>query len=142
MTPLIDCTLQLIIFFILTSQIASRALVSLELPRPHQSQAAHQPRHRHRMIVNVVSAADTDPRGDPARASRYEIGGVRLGLDEVGRLESELRRRAGKSSDPRFSLRLRADRRVEYRYILPVIEAASRAGIRKMEITALREGGG
>jgi biopolymer transport protein ExbD len=39
MTPMIDCTFQLIIFFILTAQIASEEVAKVAVPEPHHSMA-------------------------------------------------------------------------------------------------------
>lgn len=35
LTPMIDCTMLLVIFFLLTTEIASSNFIELDLPQPH-----------------------------------------------------------------------------------------------------------
>jgi len=145
MTPMIDCTFQLIIFFILASQIASRSLAELSLPRPHHSQAipTEQVETPNNVVVNVISAADEDEQSEyenPAlagRAERYEIDGMPVEVGDVDRLVDILARRKASSGVADFQVEVRADYRVSFSDVQPVMVAAGRAGIVKMNITAL-----
>lgn len=145
LTPMIDVTFQLIIFFILASQIASAALANLDPPEPYQSQAGapkQQKRKPNKVIVNVISA---EPKGteDPLLAGEagcYQIAGARIEIGDIETLTDILsasRSRAENAEE--FMVEIRADKRVSFAAVQPVMAAASRAGIAKMGLTALIE---
>ncbi len=136
MTPLIDCTFLLIVFFILASQMASNALSQLQLHRPVKSQAFLPAKPPERVIVNVISI---DEFATSSRASHYEIDGVAIGLDRVDLLTHELNRRLIRAGEAEFFVEIRADSRVWYGDVFPVMSAATDAGISRMNITALVE---
>ncbi len=98
MTPLIDCTFLLIIFFVLTSQIASDSLAMLELPRPFASMAVSNDRREvRRLIVNVLSAEEeglvsADRIG---QAAAYKIEGRWIDVGDCETLVAILRAAAG-----------------------------------------------
>ncbi len=142
MTPMIDCTFQLIIFFILASQMASESLARLQLARPYQSQAipAEQIDSPGKVIVNVLSAVGDDEEFNPAllgKASRYQIGSVKIARDDVEGLQKLLADLKQASGVKNFCVEVRADHRVNYSEVQPVMLAAARARIPKMNITAL-----
>jgi biopolymer transport protein ExbD len=144
-TPLIDCTFQLIIFFILTSQKASGSLATLLLPRPRASQATmSENREVHPLIINVVSAQDAEgPTGADraAQAAAYEIGDRRVEVGDVEALTDVLRSRQRETGDRELALEIRADRRVQFGHVQPVMDAAAAVGITQVNLTALLEGG-
>jgi len=142
MTPMIDCTFQLIIFFILASQMASESLAKLLLADPANSQAVPtaQVDEPNKAIVNVVSlAGETAEAGDAfsGRADRYQIGSMKIAIQDVDLLAEVLTRLKAVNSSDDFTVEVRADRRVDYRDVQPVMLAAAKAGIPKMNITAL-----
>jgi len=147
MTPMIDCTFQLIIFFVLTSQVASSELARMELPGPHESQARTDEEWKvpHNVLINVTSAEEDHPN-DPAyrgRAGGYVAGGEPIPLGREGerkiaaflkaRMRSHLAEK-GKRED--FYVEIRADKRVQFIEVLPVMKIAMEAEIMKMNITA------
>jgi len=152
MTPMIDCVFQLIIFFVLATQAASAALSKVELARPHKSQSipSEEVESPNRVIINVVSK---DPEGksadmmEAAEADRYEVMKERIEVGDVEKLVEIIQRRkaeaveAGsiteKNMEEEFFIEIRADKRVNYQYVAPVIKAGVEAGIRKMNLTAL-----
>ncbi len=145
-TPMIDCTFLLIIFFILTSQMASRSLAKLELHRPHKSQAipSEQIETPNHVIVNVLSANSDTEDTNPVlsgRAERYEIDGTGFDVWDVEALSDVLRSRKIASGSKDFYVEIRADRRVDFSQVEPVMLAAAEAQIEKMYITALIAGG-
>ena len=140
MTPLIDCTFLLIIFFILASQMASDTLAPLELARPHASQAAvaDAPDGR-QLIVNVVSA-EGEGLVSPDRlgqAAGYKIEGRWLEAGDFEAMVKFLRSRQATVGD--LLLEVRADRRVQFGHVQPVLDAATEAGISVVHLTALLE---
>ena len=142
MTPLIDCTFLLIIFFILTSQFASESLARLELPHPLRSQAIPAERmEAPGVIVNVVGLEDATDQALPGEAGVYKIEGRSIGLDDLAGLREALRRRRSAGGEGPFSVEIRADHRVRFGYVWPGMAAAAEGGIEKMRITALIEAG-
>lgn len=168
MTPMIDCTFQLIIFFILASQVANDAYAkNVQIVRPDDSQAlpASVAEFPNRVTINVVSAAAESDSQDPmlaANAGFYKINTVTFEVGEWDRMieviksrkneflrtigmteeqaaqaEAEAARTGAEHSPATFWLEIRADERVNYADIAPVIRAGVEAGISKMNITAL-----
>lgn len=146
MTPMIDCTFQLIIFFILTTQMANADLAPLKLHRPDSSIAmAEQTKRADKVIVNIVTEYgdqidDRDARRS-AMAKFYVISGNEFpwtDTDTLERVLEEYRKRAvkeGYADD--FLVEVRGDQDIAYCYIEPVLTAAAKVGITKMNITAI-----
>jgi biopolymer transport protein ExbD len=138
LTPMIDVTLLLILFFLLASQAASADLPPLDLPEPLGAREVGLPPEAatDRVVVNVLA------RGD-------EAGVVRIGGRDYAPAELEAIRRAiahrreafdGPAED--FFLELRAERRIPYEQVAPLMRAAAEAGVRRMNITVLVEARG
>ncbi len=146
MTPLIDCTFLLIIFFILASQMASDSLARLELPDPRASQALPgDVRQSSRVIVNVISAEPPEglvAAGQLGQASAYKVDGRLIEIGDVDTLTAIIAARRAESPDGKVSVEIRADRRVQFGHVQPAMDAAMDAGVTKVNITALLEGGG
>jgi biopolymer transport protein ExbD len=153
MTPMIDCTFQLIIFFILTTQFASQALSALELHKPVESEAKERgfdpDKAGNVVIVNVTSKVEPESRQpkwrESAKAEAFVISGDTIEVhDEKAlrlRLEQERDNAIAEGVPPEeFFVEVRADRRISSAYVLTVLRACSQAGIGKIHVTALREG--
>jgi len=145
MTPMIDCVFQLIIFFILAGQVASQALARVQIYQPQHSQAQEwSQKDTNRVIVNVTSMVSPDERDASAplagQAKAYLIAGKKYEVGDIPGLAEELKRRAQPYLEKggEFFVEIRADQRVDYRDVEPVIWAAAEARIPKMNITALR----
>jgi len=150
MTPMIDCTFLLIIFFILSATVLTDALAELELHRPFESQANDNKDLNelpNRIIVNVISEAkdkhDTDSR-ESSLAKEYMITGDIIRVGDREALIKRIRQGAIKAQDDDFKeyyVEIRADHRVNFGAVQEVLKAAAAAGIRgvntKMNITAL-----
>jgi biopolymer transport protein ExbD len=175
MTPMIDCTFQLIIFFILASQVANESYAkNVKVHRPDESQSipASVAEFPNKVTVNVISAGAGDNLADPmvaANAACYKIGTETYQMGEwqrmtdvIGNKRKEFLRargltpeaaaaaeaaaeKAGQEDHPAaFWLEIRADARVRYADVAPVIKAGVESGIAKMNFTALtnNQGGG
>ncbi|HJQ81612.1 MAG TPA: biopolymer transporter ExbD [Lacipirellulaceae bacterium] len=113
MTPMIDVTFQLIIFFLLSSRLAQQETqMELDLPAAASGREAVDD-DRPRLTVNVsaegrvmLSSTET-PREE--MAGRLRIERERLGRD--------------------LEVRVRADRSVPYRAVAPILLACAEAGI-------------
>ena len=113
MTPMIDVTFQLIIFFLLSSHLAQQEM-QLELALPSASsgkQAAIDDRPR----LNVNVRAD----------GSVMLGSTPTSTKEMG---SRLRIEREKLGDD-LEVRIRADRAVPYRAVEPILLACAEAGI-------------
>lgn len=148
-TPLIDCTFLMILFVILGSQMAATvALPKVELPRPYASQAVQDNVAKvDKIVVNVVSAegkraADGKDELLAGQAVGYMIDGKTI---ELGDNESLVKlfaaRKAVAGGGAEFQIEIRADRRVRFVQVQPVLSCAAEAGIAKANITTLLEGG-
>ena len=145
-TPLVDCTFLLVIFFILTSQMASdNNLAAVELPRLHASQAVSSDRGEvRRLIVNVLSA-ERDGALSPdgiGQAVGYKIEGRQVEVGDFETLVDILRTRRAEAGATGLFLEVRADRRVQFGHVQPILDAAAEAGISQVNLTALLEEAG
>ena len=142
MTPMIDVTFQLIIFFMLTTQMASQEIVTMKVPAPPWSVAKELGKNR--AIVNVVPYSDKEIRQDETKmglAKWFQIKSTRipLGARSERELVDLLRKMKADSGDATeaFAVELRADQRIHYSQIQPVLRALQTAQMEKMRITAL-----
>ncbi len=146
MTPMIDVTFQLIIFFILAGQMASQDIKALIPPKPYHSQASEALNPKQRVIVNIVSKASDDANA-PDETMWY-VGSanlpepVEIAADPTKRQELfETLEMAYQAAPPElaeeFTIEIRCDHRIQYRSVETVLMAAGEAGIPKMAITAL-----
>ena len=150
MTPMIDCTFLLIIFFILSASVLTDALAELELHRPYVSRAKADKELNelpNRIIVNVISDAadplDTDSP-DSAMAKGYMINGVDFDVGDREGLVETIRQGVMLARDKNhddFFVEIRADYRVNFGAVQEVLKAAASGGVEginmKMNITAL-----
>lgn len=122
LTPLIDVTFLLIVFFVLVSQIVEAENVEMRLPRPADP-ASELAGEESRVVINVLPGAAGRPAG-------YRMGGRVYPADTLGldRLASRLAEIYG--ANPTVGVNLRADRSTEYRWVEPVLRAVSTAARR------------
>ncbi len=142
MTPMIDCVFLLIIFFLLASSFASERLPQLQPHRPEDSQAL--PREDtetpNKIIINILSAEDEVLSEDPSVsgvASHYNIDGSRIDAGDTSTLADVIRERKERAREGDFFVEVRADWRVSYEEVAPVMRAAARAEIENVNLTAL-----
>jgi biopolymer transport protein ExbD len=147
MTPMIDMTFQLIIFFILVGQMANDALARLELHKPFISQAvkAEEVDNPYKVIINVVAHDKTEVEADPLlehRARCYIIRGKEFDIhDNRGLVEviKEGLERTPEELKDKFYVELRADKRVRWYDVKPAVAAARDAKIPTLNISAEAE---
>ena len=117
MTPMIDVTFLLIVFFVVVSQIVDRDVISLDLPAPEHAKATVSDAES-KMVVNIVPHTDGSVAG-------IVVGQYTIDTNEMAKLSSIVSE--GLSSGT-SEIHLRADRATEYKYIHRVIEAIREAG--------------
>ena len=124
LTPMIDMTFLLIVFFILISQITEIENIEMELPQPKPA-ASSPPPEETRSVINIIPDAE-------GKAVGYKLGTVTYSIEPGGAaaLRDELVKMYG--ANPELRINLRADRRTEQRWVDPILEAirtaASTAG--------------
>jgi biopolymer transport protein TolR len=122
LTPLIDVTFLLIVFFVLVSQIVEVEHVEMDLPQPRQP-VSQKPGDESRVVINLLPAGDGSIRG-------YRLGGREFppGADGAEQLAERLAEMY--SANPGLDVNLRADRRTRYEWIDPVMQAIAQAARR------------
>ncbi len=121
LTPLIDVTFLLIVFFVLVSQIVELENVDLDLPTPIDP-VSELAGDEQRAVVNIVPK----PGGD---ILEYRLGGKSYGADRDGLKAITARLASMYENNPGLSVNLRADASTHYRWVEPVLQAVSSAAL-------------
>lgn len=128
MTPMIDVVFQLIIFFMLVSEMAQTDLEILDLPSA--SMATQDPGMEKRVIVNVLAPGQDS-------ACRLKVRGRAMGLRELRRylhIEAETTREIASPRCSFMPVLIRADREAPYRYAQAVMQACAHPSVRIYKI--------
>ena len=131
LTAFIDVTFLLIIFFILVAQITTAEHLPVDLPRITDRASAPADREE-TLVVNCLPAGD---------GVKYSIAGREYTSDNAARELSDLFRREHKRQ-PDINITVRAHRLLAYRFVYPVLDAARRAGVKKVDLVILPPEGG
>jgi biopolymer transport protein ExbD len=148
--PLVDCIFLMIIFFILTSQMADPNImgtVFLASPEKSMGVDSGEKTMKNKLIINVISDEPVEQKtGKPVIDARkagiaksFAIGTRNFSLQDVEALAEAFKEKKAiilKTFKPEeFCLVIRCDWRVRFQDVVPIFEAAARAGIPKMNIT-------
>jgi len=119
LTPMIDMTFLLIVFFVLVSRIVESESAEMDLPiLPDPRSAA--PEEEQRVVINVVP-------GSGGTVEEYRVGAATFPSGSLG-MESLQRHLAGLLRvRPDAILNVRADRDTRYEHVEPVMDAIARA---------------
>ena len=117
MTPMIDVTFLLIVFFVVVSQIVDRDAVSMDLPSPDNA-AASVAEMQNRIVVNIVPAGDGE-------VSHVVVGGHSVSMNALDELTAIVKTRLEGGAT---EVHLRADSASKYIFIHEVIEAIRKVG--------------
>lgn len=119
LTPMIDVTFLLIVFFVLVSQIVEVESVPLSLPELADPATAPMGEER-RTVINVVPTSG-------GRAEAYRLGARSFAATPEG--AAQLARELGAlfAADPTLRVNLRADRGTRYEFVRPALRAVSEA---------------
>jgi biopolymer transport protein ExbD len=122
LTPMIDVTFLLIVFFVLVSQIVEVENVDLLLPQL-EDPATDLPAKEQRSVINVVPGAD-------GAAEEYRVGTLAfpVGADGIDALTRHVQGLL--EVNPALRVNLRADQRTRYEWVHPVLKAVSAAAAR------------
>lgn len=126
LTPMIDVSFLLIIFFIVSSHLAQQE-VRQELPLPlAESGSPAIPSDERRVVINVD-----------------EAGELTIGAEPLAESDLQERLAAAKArAEGDLEVRIRSARSAPYRQIEPILLACSRAGIWKVTFAVYRRGEG
>lgn len=116
MTPMIDVTFQLIIFFLVSNQMAAQeTLVELDLPVAESGDELREEDAKHRFTINIVAGGDVMVAGEA--------------LDET-QLGNRLA--AQRAKDDKLEVRIRTDRAVEYGRVKPILKECLKSNVWKV----------
>lgn len=150
MTPLIDVTFQLIIFFMLVNNVLSEETVEMIVPKLEDPQVRELDEGS-RLTINIIPmahsrsrlTAGTDPLITEGRAEQVKLGALKLFPMEQAGLEALKRElEEAKRKNPKVEIVLRADAAANYISVQPVMEAITGAGIVRINMMAFQEGQG
>jgi biopolymer transport protein ExbD len=120
LTPMIDMTFLLIVFFVLVSRISEVENVPMELPRPIDP-ATVPPPEEGRVVLNVLPGPDGTVEG-------YKVGAAQFAPTPDGAAALERHLATLLAQNPDLDVNLRADRATSYADISPALEAVAAAG--------------
>ena len=122
LTPLIDVVFLLLVFFLVTARFAQEDY-ELDVVLPAASEAQPLIAEPKELFVNI------DRQGD------YVVDGRVLTRDEV----EEVLRQAVASNPVNQSVVIRADKRVEFDYVVAVMNLCNRTGVRDYSVTTQQD---
>ncbi len=129
LTPLVDITFQLIVFFMVVSQVVTAEREPMNLPAPKHSQAKAK-QHPDRLIINLF--ADNSGNIEKIKINANVVSNLSELMDVLLREAPALQARNA-------TVILRADRKLKFKHIKKVLKAISNAGITSLEIAAQQE---
>ncbi|MBC7352163.1 MAG: biopolymer transporter ExbD [Thermogutta sp.] len=122
LTPMIDVTFQLILFFLLAGHLAQQeSSVELELPVARTGHKAMENSTR-RIVINV------------AQDGTLILSGETIDLERLGRILSADRR-----TSETLEVRIRTDRRTPYGKIAPLLVRCAESGIWNVSFAVIGE---
>ncbi len=147
MTPMIDVTFQLIIFFMLVNNIIAEQNVELIPPDLEQAQTLELGEKVAQVVVSIepLSYTAEDRKENPlnfsGEAVSVWIGSMRLPREDLATLTKELEDSVAKSpknekGEPLLEVLLRADCALHYAEIQPVMQAITAAKVAKINLVA------
>jgi biopolymer transport protein ExbD len=138
MTPLIDVTFQLIIFFMLVNNIVSEESVEMIVPEL-QNAKTRELGEVDRITVNIAPMDfDRDSRPQPLNFEG-SAAKVRIGLQDYAPTDLEAITASlteAKARNPNVEILLRADAAAYYETVQPVMAAITAAGISTINLVA------
>ena len=124
-TPLVDIVFQLIVFFMVVSQVVSARNQTLQVPRPDRSQAREQSPDKY-TVINLFA-------GPAGTIDTIKVNA--MVLPDLPAL-ADLLLQHSRRFDGRMKLLVRADRQIRYAHVRGVLEVISNAGIGSVELAA------
>ncbi|HTL51839.1 MAG TPA: biopolymer transporter ExbD [Planctomycetota bacterium] len=151
MTPMIDCVFQLLIFFMVCTEIKKSDDAEVELPRTRRSDI-DKPVPRNRVVISCTWTS-SDVAGGARVADQlrirnrsFDCAGLPAWLEKLDREDRStsgrpLRTVSGPESQSGLYVKIRADARCEWRTIQMAQAACMQAGIYKISYGSQPAGG-
>jgi biopolymer transport protein ExbD len=142
LTPMIDCTMLLVVFFLMATQMASPDFINMKLPKPTSS-VAWAGMEGNRAVINVVPYTDFEVAQSQGKIHFEEAKEYRLGTDHFTKqqlftiVEKLQKARSQSSNKKEFGVEIRSDLRIDYSEVEPIFQVLQQAKIQKVKITAL-----
>ncbi|HAW95762.1 MAG: hypothetical protein CMJ33_06195 [Phycisphaerae bacterium] len=130
LTPMIDITFLLVVFFVVVSTISEVESVEMELPKPEPTASAPPP-DQSRSVLNVLPDEEGEAAGYRLNSVEYPLGAD--GIDALRRALTPMLR-----GNPDLRINLRADRRTSQKHIAPLLNAINEANTRSGSATPAR----
>lgn len=141
MTPLIDVTFQLIIFFMLVNNIVAQEAVQMIVPQLTDPKTRELGEVDNRMVVNIAPGPyeNADRQGEnvlniDGRAVKVVIANREFDPTNLQGITDFLKEY--KAEKPEGLILLRADAGLSYESVQPVMSAVTAAGISKINLVA------
>lgn len=140
MTPMIDCTFQLIIFFMVCTEIKQSDDADVNLPRTRFVEKDDKP-PKNRVVINCVFKSVGDAGGEHkivesiiVRKNRYDQKGLQAFLERVDREDRVSKgMKLDKSAElSKLFVKIRADARCEWNTVRMAQMACTDAGVWKL----------
>jgi biopolymer transport protein TolR len=128
LTAMLDVVFNLIFFFICITNFSSGELPPMEVPKPDHSKAALI-EERKKIILNIIPE-----EGGWDQAEAVKVGAELVHPGEERRITELLKKEH--DIDAEIEIDLRVDRRIQFRYVQPIMNAITRAGIEKINLVA------
>jgi biopolymer transport protein ExbD len=130
LTSMMDVIFLLIIFFILVTNFAAADLPELEVPEPDNSKAREEMEGTR--LVNVVPTSE-----DPTKAAHVLIAGKRFNIEDKEAIAAMLKEE--REAKGELMVDLRADARLGFDQVQPVMMAITDAGIANVNLVTIME---
>ena len=133
LAPMVDVMMCLIIYFLLATKIVSAERQPVDLPEATAARPFDAEEVPNRLVVNVRPRAD-DPLDVGYFVVDWDGGAIRERRLETAELAPLMRSRAAalRADGESLACSIRADRRVHYRAVEIVMEAAATAGVESL----------
>ena len=141
-TPLIDVTFLLIIFFMLVNNIVGEEMVEMFVPELHEPRT-HPLGETSRVVVNVapmpgsIRDREADPLLYSGEAYMVKVGMQEFPIHDMAGVTASLREAV--ATNPDIEVLLRADAALYYEQVQPVLVAITQAGIAQVNVAAALE---
>ena len=141
MTPMIDVTFQLIIFFMLINNIVSEEAVTLTVPKLWEPKVVELGEIK-RVTVNIVPAENPEDRFDEGKdplaidgsAVTVKVGLKDFGFNELDQVTESLKDAVAQNEE--VQVMLRADAGTKYKYVQEVMAKITQAKIKLVNLVA------
>jgi biopolymer transport protein ExbD len=144
LTPMIDCCMLLVVFFMMTTQMADPKFSPMMLPKPTRSIAVENKENR--AVINVVpftTGQIAAGEGKAEDAMEYTLDTHHYRLSDLSNLSKDLADARNTSPDPKkFTVEIRSDYRIDYTQVEPIFQVLQQTRISKVDVAAQRAPGG